>query len=145
MYYLVVNTKIREGQADVQVALRRHGGEVNRRCRGKRRRKILPRNLCWIRTGTQAHREVVGDAGSERVPDVEVRVPPVDVRTRNGDGRVEVVSKCVGRGNINRVGKCVRCQCLQTLRQTPLKLDLECLVVRCCRIAGYAVTGENLI
>ena len=28
-YYGIVNAKIREGQADVQVTLRRHDGEVN--------------------------------------------------------------------------------------------------------------------
>src|SRR6516165_7519998 len=67
IYYLVVNRKIREGQADVQVALRRHDGEVNRRCRGKLRRKILPRNLCWIRTGTQAHGEPIGGCDAKGI------------------------------------------------------------------------------
>ena len=75
MYYLVVNTKIREGQADVQVALRRHGGEVNRRCRGKRRRKILPRNLCWIRTGTQAHGEPIGECDARRASPSSLAIP----------------------------------------------------------------------
>ena len=77
IYYLIVNIKIRAGQADVQVALRRHDGEVNRR-RGKRRRKILPRNLCWIRTGTQAHGEPIGgcDAQGHHPRVWPFRVPP---------------------------------------------------------------------
>src|SRR6266436_3134995 len=68
--------------------------------------------------------------------DVKVGIPPVYALISTAARRVEVVSERIGRGDVNRVGKGIRCQCLQSSRQTPLEFDLEGVVVRCRRIVS---------
>src|SRR5580658_8636097 len=75
--------------------------------------------------------QTVGHASRECMADVKVRVATVYIRICDRAWRVDVVCKCIGRCIINRVGPCIRCQSLQSSRQTPLELELQGLVVRC--------------
>lgn len=79
--------------------------------------------------------QIVTHAGREGMPEVKVGIPAVYAWAGYRARRVEV-DRCIRRGNINGVGEAIRCHCLQPVRQTSLKLELERMVVRGRRIAG---------
>src|SRR6266576_43627 len=81
--------------------------------------------------------QIVRDPGSEGVADVEVRIATVYVRIVDETRRVEVVGKRIGRRDIDRVGPCIRSQSLQAFRQTAIEFELQGVVIRGRRIAGY--------
>src|SRR5271157_6011249 len=78
--------------------------------------------------------QVVGYACGEGMTDVEIGVAAIDIGIRDRAWRADVVGNSIRRGNVNRVRPRIRCQRLQALRQTPLELDLQGVIVRSCGI-----------
>ena len=75
-------------------------------------------------------RKIVGRASRKGMPDVKVRIAPINVGIGERGRRVDVGTEGVGRkgvggGVVDRVGEGIRCQSFESARQTPLELELE--------------------
>src|ERR1700756_909246 len=75
----------------------------------------------------------ISSAESKRVADIKIRISTIDPRVGQTSRSIEVVGKCVGGSNIDRVRPGVGSQCLPSARKSALKFHLQCVIVGRCR------------